>query len=476
MHYYRPTLANRIRQFKQLLQRYFRASTTASRQALHLRLVQRYHQLRLVLGGRRLRRLIQRTCLAAGISTMPWLASGQALPLGNVAIDTLGLNRLKALSPYYTFSDYDQDGDLDLISTNGINTAEQTRVLGIALNDGNDTIPLFGDEFLEVELTGFDAAAIELFSPEWVDIDNDGDLDLFVGTYINGDNAPLLFFENQQTETGPPVLADAVLDPFNIDADRTDSVDPTFVDIDNDGDFDLFTNGYFYDLPLNTILFSENIGTPTEPNFAPPAINSFGISTNIERPFLDAADLDGDGDVDLVLGGLSAIGTDLQIEYLENTGNQEQASFALPATSQLNFGPILSGFSIPEIADLDGDKDADLVAFGETVLDPNTQLEATVFLYVENQLDPVVSTERFDLVTEASVFPTVSRNRIYVQMNKEVLNTSAVELRVVNPQGRILQNHPYNDGWIDVSDLPAGPYWVQLRHQGTLINRPFFKQ
>jgi enediyne biosynthesis protein E4 len=72
------------------------------------------------------------------------------------------------------------------------------------------------------------------FTSSWGDIDNDGDFDLFVGSY----NSPSLLYRNvnQQFEaiTGSP-----------ISSDNQQAVGSTFGDYDNDGDLDLLvTNGF----------------------------------------------------------------------------------------------------------------------------------------------------------------------------------------------------------------------------------------
>ena len=67
-----------------------------------------------------------------------------------------------------------------------------------------------------------------------MDIDNDGDLDAFVGE----SNGKMNYFENIGTANAPS-FASNQQGAFGIPDIGSDAA-PTFVDIDNDGDMDLF--------------------------------------------------------------------------------------------------------------------------------------------------------------------------------------------------------------------------------------------
>ncbi|MEM0517809.1 T9SS type A sorting domain-containing protein [Aequorivita flava] len=116
-------------------------------------------------------------------------------------------------------------------------------------------------------------------------------------------------------------------------------------DLDNDGDFDVIATSSF----LNQIVWYENVDG--QGNFGPKQI----ISSTAQGAFSAiAADLDGDGDLDLV----SASGLDSTIAWYENLDGQG------------NFGPkkIISSSNdncrVIVAVDIDNDGDLDIVANG----------------------------------------------------------------------------------------------------------------
>jgi hypothetical protein len=135
-----------------------------------------------------------------------------------------------------TWTDYDLDGDLDLFVTN-----ENGQVNDLYRNDGDFefTQILSGDLVTSPETT---------MSSSWADVDNDGDLDVFLANY-ESDNE--LYLNNG---TGDFDITDG---PW--EGAEGCSFSSSFADYDNDGDLDLFvTNGYCQ--PELTNFLYENIG------------------------------------------------------------------------------------------------------------------------------------------------------------------------------------------------------------------------
>ncbi|MBC1242193.1 FG-GAP-like repeat-containing protein, partial [Nostoc sp. 2RC] len=149
---------------------------------------------------------------------------------------------------------------------------------------------------------------------------------------------------NQQTGSNNP------LNGINVGTYST----PTFADIDGDGDLDAIVGGGY-----GTVFYYKNTGSATNPVYTE--------QTGSNNPFDDIfvvivstptlADLDGDGDLDAIVGG--GYGTLL---YYQNTGSATNPVYTLQTDTANPFNGISVGnFSAPTFADLDGDGDLDAI-------------------------------------------------------------------------------------------------------------------
>lgn len=191
-----------------------------------------------------------------------------------------------------------------------------------------------------------DNVAVGYFSsPAFVDIDNDGDQDVFIGSFNNN----LLFYRNTGTSAAPVFTAQT--SPITNSAVRSS---PFFVDIDNDGDKDAFVG-----ITAGTVVFYRNTGTAANPVFiqqsgANNPLNSVNVTSDASPAFTD---IDNDGDQDAFVGNRNG-----QIRFYKNTGAasspvfSEQTGVANPFNNQTN-GSMYSKISFVDL-DFDGDKDA----------------------------------------------------------------------------------------------------------------------
>jgi len=241
------------------------------------------------------------------------------------------------------FADMDNDGDLDFFSNN-----YQDGVIYFE-NIGDATNPNYGP----VQESVFGLPTTGLIISTVGDLDGDGDNDFLYSGVYNYYGEGLSYMTNVGTADFPlftPALTE--VNPFNISFDIPAGLFiPELVDLDQDGDLDLMVAVYYDEIELN---YFENIGTPTAPNFAAAQINPFGLNIP-EIEFLSFGDIDADGDIDMLSGFYG------EIKFYENTGDGT-IQFEQPVINPFGIMPIEDRPHIPELLDIDGDGDLDIVA------------------------------------------------------------------------------------------------------------------
>ncbi len=238
-----------------------------------------------------------------------------------------------------SFADLDGDGDLDMLLANKLDPDDtQTSRLYYFENVGSPRNPAFQQR-----------AHIPLFTmyhyaPALGDLDGDGDLDMLVGTW----NAGVALYLNEGTRTEPEfVLQDTTF----VRLTRGSNSAPALTDVDGDGDLDLFIGESSGELN-----FYRNVGTPLVPSFELVS-DRFGEIDVGRRSFPAFADVDGDGDQDLLLGREE--GGVLLYLRVGSTADGEPV-FVLDSTFTLP----LPNYSTPSFVDIDGDGDLDVFSGG----------------------------------------------------------------------------------------------------------------
>jgi hypothetical protein len=265
--------------------------------------------------------------------------------------------------PRVTLRDFDRDGLPDLFALNPDNRLRLYR------NEGNLRLR-------RVHPSPFDGVPVRSWF-RFADIDADGDDDL----YTAGSRSEVLFLRNDATQTAPAyrlpgdTLKGADGTPITMQQETV----PSLVDIDGDGDLDLFSGNLdgsitFYE---NTGTPQAVTFTYRTSKFAGILVVSNGpgtrrtgsaeessLSTSANRhgaSVLDFVDLDSDGDLDLLFGDFFT----RRLLYFPNAGTARLPSFSM-TTLDTAFGPSgdlveSEGFNQPTSGDIDGDGDIDVV-------------------------------------------------------------------------------------------------------------------
>jgi len=103
------------------------------------------------------------------------------------------------------------------------------------------------------------------------------------------------FFQNTGSEATPEFAA-PIQNPFGLSSTYNLAI-PAFADVDKDGDMDLLVGEDY-----GAMQYFQNTGTAIIPLFAPPQENPFGLVSTYYNALPAFADLDADGDQDLLVG------------------------------------------------------------------------------------------------------------------------------------------------------------------------------
>ncbi|MEZ4920442.1 MAG: T9SS type A sorting domain-containing protein [Saprospiraceae bacterium] len=276
-----------------------------------------------------------------------------------------------ASSAAVAFSDVDGDGDEDVLIT-GFNYTEQ-RISKLYLNDG-------AANFTNVPNTPF--VGVLTGSIAFADVDGDGDEDVVIAgsTFSDGSKATILYINNGGGE-------------FTMDSSATfisviGAV--AFADIDGDNDQDLIVSGTKANSVRATKLYlNDGSGAFSEVQAA--------MFTGVAGDAVAFADVDSDGDQDLMISGFVTTGSGsdkLTNLYLNNGAGSFSIVWGTP------FTPV-SGSAIA-FGDFDNDGDEDVVVGGATGWSgSNTSLYLNdgfgEFMLKENTPFPGISNGEFAL-------------------------------------------------------------------------------
>ena len=371
---------------------------------------------------------LKRTVVLAGVVSGAMLFAPEAANaqiFGPKQENPFGLSNASDLYINPTLADLDDDGDLDLLV--GTNTGGFLYYK----NTGTSNSPDF--TFAEAAPFGLTNVVTSVSTTSLEDLDNDGDLDLLSGE-INGN---FTYYENIGTASAPD-FASLQVNPFGL-VIGTIFNDPNFIDLDQDGDFDIMSENAF----TGDFIYLKNIGSATLPEFEAPDTNPFGLGTpdGFSLVLVTFADVDSDGDSDLMTSGDTN-----DFTYYENIGSSSFPEFGTTQTNPFDITAGFSTYNCSTFGDLDGDGDLDFF-YGDY---------SGNFYYEEN-IDQLSGINEVDNNNSINVYPNPSNGSITIESTQK---GSYLLQNQLGQTVKIIQVNALNNFKVSIDNLGAGIYFI----------------
>ncbi|MBD78868.1 MAG: hypothetical protein CL840_08100 [Crocinitomicaceae bacterium] len=292
------------------------------------------------------------------------------------------------------------------------------------------------------------------------DVDNDGDLDLFIGT----DRGNILFYENQAASRGDSVILVHQPTPFDTVVFGK-SIRPYLFDIDNDGKLDLLVGSQ-----LSGIKFYKNIGTKATPNYN---------NNNVTLNWADIYHINelGFGNLSITIADLDTAGklidsiTDIKSQRNIFVGTSTGSLFRYVGIDSTGINLLMpsldsvyhytTDLSI-SLGDITGDDKLDFI-IGQKSGGISALLKdgGNIVLPPPEDTTDTVGVIQFSYNNDVNIYPNPTTGKIYVEFDPQQKLDTPIQIRDLS--GRVVFVGPLTeDSSVDLSAFPTGVYWLEI--------------
>lgn len=361
--------------------------------------------------------------------------------------------------------DYDGDGDLDVFVWNGYGAQGGSHYI-----ENKSIGSEIAFEIIKEPSLPFVSPDIYIQVPRFIDLDMDGDLDVVRISYdYNSGEVIYEYLENTGSDASP-VYTDQLMSSL---AGLDGFHNPNFVDIDNDGDFDVFMTSYGSSYYSNSysgvpVIYYESTGSNILEFTQQPDENNplliIADSDLVGLNELHFSDIDEDGDYDVMYASY------YDLHFLENTGNSSTALFESDVTGG-PFANVELNYYAPRACFVDYDKDGDndLFVFEYYAMFPT---------YYENT-GPKTAVPELEKAGELRVYPNPAAGYLQVEMPEQGGGTRYCEIDAMDGKqvwSQVLDQTGATTLEIDVGDLDPGTYILRIRSDEGVRVSKFVKQ
>lgn len=354
--------------------------------------------------------------------------------------------------------DYDNDKDLDLFVSN-----EGAQKVNLYRNDSAGI-------FTKITAGVLPNIAGEIMSSSWADVDNDGDMDVFLSNY----NAPNKILKNQGDGTFIVDTLQSIYTPHTFGS--------SFGDIDNDGDLDLYVSNAFSTGRLKNFLYLNN---------------GEGVFTPIDTSILTAdsgwtygcafGDYNNDGFLDLATANCY---DKTQTNSLYKNSGNGNAWFELDCIGMMSNKSAIGArvkltstihqkktTQLREISTQTGHNGQNMltVHFGlgdATVIDSIEILwpSGIIDLYEQVAINQKIKAfeniglgkEQKEKKSELRVFPNPAKNTLYLNFDEKSKNSDSEYIEIIDMWGNRIQRFAFSGESVDISSLASGLYLLKI--------------